>query len=61
MIPLPGTLYNYDSEVTIEDKVCFVFEDVMRRLFCKDIFSGNSKGKMLLDFLERKQHENFLS
>ena len=32
MILLPVTLYDDDSEVTIEDQVCFVFEDVLRRV-----------------------------
>ena len=58
---LPVTLFNDDDEVSIEDQVCFMFEDVLKRVFCKDKLSGVSRGKMLLDFLEMNYQENFLN
>jgi hypothetical protein len=61
MVLLPVTLFNDDDEVSIEDQVRFIFEDVLRRVFCKYKVGGISRGKMLLDFLETKSSENFLN
>jgi hypothetical protein len=58
---LPVTLFKDDDEVTIEDQVHFIFEDALKRVFCKYKVGGISRGKMLLDFLEMKSHENFLN
>ena len=54
-------MINDDDKVSINDQVCFVFEDVLKRVFCKYKLSGVSKGKMLLDFLGTKNQENFLN
>lgn len=61
MILLPVTLYDYVLEVTIEDQVHFVFKDILRWVFCKYKGGGISRVKMLLDFFETKQRDNFLS
>jgi hypothetical protein len=61
MVLLPVTLFNDDDEVSIEDQVRFIFEDVLRRVFRKYKVGGISRGKMLLDFLETKSSENFLN
>ena len=58
MMLLPVALFKDDDGVTIEDQVCFIFEDVLKRVFCKYKVGGISRGKMLLDFLETKSHEN---
>ena len=55
MVLLPVTLFNDDDEVSIEDQVRFIFEDVLRRVFRKYKVGGISRGKMLLDFLETKK------
>jgi hypothetical protein len=61
MVLLPVTLYHNVSEVTIKDQVCFVFGDVLQRIFCKYKVGGISRGRVLLDVLETKQQDNFLS
>jgi hypothetical protein len=61
MVLLPVTLFNDDDEVSIEEQVRFIFEDVLRRVFRKYKVGGISRGKMLLDFLETKSLENFLN
>jgi hypothetical protein len=55
------TLFKDDDEVTIEDQVRFIFEDVLKRVFHKYKVGGTSREKMLLDFLETKSHDNFLN
>ena len=60
MVLLPVTLLNDDDEVSIEDQVHFIFEDVLKRVFCKHKVGGISRGKLLFDFLETKNQENFL-
>jgi hypothetical protein len=35
MLLLPVTLFNNDDEVSIEDQVHFIFEDVLKRVSCK--------------------------
>ena len=37
MVLLPVTLLNDDDEVSIEDQVCFIFEDVLKRFFFASI------------------------
>jgi hypothetical protein len=59
MVLLPVTLFNDDDEVSIEDQVRFIFEDVLRRVFRKYKVGGISRGKMLLDFLETKVRRTF--
>ena len=60
MVLLPVTLYDDVLEVTIDSQVHYVFEDVLRS-FCKYEVGGISIGKMLLDFFETNQQDNFLS
>ena len=60
MVLLPVIIYK-ESEVTIEDQILFVFEDVLRRFFRKYKVERVSRGKMLLDFLEAKQQSKFLN
>ena len=50
MILLPVTLYDYVSEVMIEDQVRFVFEDILIRIFCKYKVGGISRGKCFSTF-----------
>ena len=59
MVLLPVTLFDDDDEVSVEDQVRFIFEDVLRRVFGKYKVGGISRGKMLLDFLERKSLKEF--
>ncbi len=61
MVLLPVTFSNDDDKACIEDQVCFVFEDVLQKGFCKYNLSEVSSGKMLLNFWEMKQEENILS
>jgi hypothetical protein len=61
MVLLPVALFNDDDEVSIKDQICFIFEDVLRRVFRKYKVGGISSGKMLLDILETKSLENFLN
>jgi len=37
MVLLPMTMLNDDDEVSIEDQVCFIFEDVLKRFFFASI------------------------
>ena len=59
MIILPVTLYDNAVDVTIEEQVHFVFEGILRRVFSQIQSWWNQQGKMLLDFLETKQQDNF--
>jgi len=43
MMLLPMTLFKDDDEVTIEDQVCFISEDVLKRFFCKYKVGGISR------------------
>ena len=61
MVLLLVTLFSDDDEVSIEDWVCFVFKDVLQRVFCKYKLGAVTRRKMLLDFLETKNQENFLN
>jgi hypothetical protein len=61
MVLLPVTLCNDDDKVNIKDQVHFIFEDVLRMVFCKYKVGRISRGKKLLDFFETKSLENFLN
>jgi hypothetical protein len=45
LLLLPVTLFKDDDEVTIEDQVRFIFEDVLKRVFGKYKVGGISRGK----------------